>query len=259
MPELAITFLGTGTSQGIPVIACTCAVCSSRDARDRRTRSSIYVQTPECSFVVDTSTDFRTQCLREDVRQLDAVVYTHSHTDHIMGFDDLRPFCYGGKDMPIYGSAETLQDLRRVFQFAFNGENRFPGYVRPDARVVDGIFCLGDTEITPLPVPHGRSLVNGYLLKRHGERIAAYLSDCSAVPAPIIDAISGVQFLIIDALRYKPHPTHLSVAEAIEIARRTKARETHFTHMCHDLAHKETEAMLPENIHLAYDGLKLEI
>jgi phosphoribosyl 1,2-cyclic phosphate phosphodiesterase len=259
MPELAITFLGTGTSQGVPVIGCKCDVCSSQDMRDRRTRSSIYVRSPECAFVIDTSTDFREQCLREGVGELDAVVYTHSHTDHIMGFDDLRPFCYGGRTIPIYGSEETLRDLRRVFQFAFNGENCFPGYIRPEAHVIDGSFTLGKTELTPLRVPHGRFIVNGYLFSRNGERLAAYLSDCSGVPEPVIEAISGVRVLIIDALRHKPHPTHLTVVQAIEISRRVNARETWFTHMCHDLPHKTTNAALPENVRLAHDGLKLEL
>ena len=240
------------------MIGCDCDVCRSTDPRDKRTRSSIYVETPECAFVVDTGTDFRTQCLRENVRRIDAVVLTHSHTDHIMGFDDLRPFCPGGAQLPVYASEATMRDLQRVFIFAFNGENRFPGYMHPRPHIVDGPFTLGATELTPLPVPHGRATVFGYLFTRRGEKLAAYLSDCKTVPDAIIERIHGVRHLIVDALRHKPHPTHMSVSEALAIAARVGAGQTWFTHLCHDLAHAETESALPENVRVAFDGLKLE-
>jgi phosphoribosyl 1,2-cyclic phosphate phosphodiesterase len=255
--DLTITFLGTGTSQGVPVIGCDCAVCHSTDPRDKRLRSSIYVETPEAAFVVDTGTDFRAQCLRENVRRLEAAVFTHSHTDHIMGFDDLRPFCPGGRPIPIYGSYETLRDLERVYLFAFNGENRFPGYVHPVPHTVDGPFFLGETELTPLPVPHGRATVFGYLFTRRGERLAAYLSDCKAVPDPVIERIRGVRHLIVDALRRKPHPTHMSVDEALAVAAQVKPGQTWFTHLSHELMHAELEADLPGDVRIAFDGLKL--
>src|SRR3954466_11588308 len=155
MPQLQITFLGTGTSQGVPVIGCDCRVCTSADPRDRRMRSSLYVETPEAAWAIDTGPDFRSQCLRAAVRRLDAVVYTHAHTDHIMGFDDLRPFCPGGEPLPIYASPETMGHLMRVFEFAFNGQNRWPGYIFPEPHEVAGPFQLGDLEVEPLPVPHG--------------------------------------------------------------------------------------------------------
>jgi phosphoribosyl 1,2-cyclic phosphate phosphodiesterase len=259
MADLRITFLGTGTSQGVPMIGCDCRVCQSRDLRDRRTRSSLLVQAPEASFVVDTGPDFRAQCLRENLRSLDAVVYTHAHTDHIMGFDDLRPFCHGGREIPIYGSPETLADLRRVFAFAFNGENRFPGYVLPVAREIDGPFLLGNTELVPLPIFHGRSEVNGYLLRRDGRPLLAYLSDCNVVPDATLALIAGVHTLVIDALRRRPHPTHLSVDEALAISRNLRPEKTWFTHICHDLSHAETDADLPDGVALAYDGLCLEL
>lgn len=259
MADLTITFLGTGTSQGIPVIGCDCAVCVSEDPRDRRTRSSIYVQTAEASWVVDTGTDFRTQCLRENIRALDAVVYTHAHTDHVMGFDDLRPFCWERRSMPIHASPETMQDLKRIFEFAFNGENRFPGYVLPEPRVIEGPFFLGKTEVTPLPVEHGRARVNGYLFSREGRPLAAYLSDCKRVPDEVIERIEGTEVLIIDALRHRLHPTHLNVEEALDVAARVGPGGTWFTHLCHELAHGETEATLPTGVRIAYDGLKLEI
>lgn len=259
MAGLTITFLGTGTSQGIPVIGCDCAVCRSADPRDKRTRSSIYVETPECAWVVDTGTDFRAQCLRENVRRLDAVVLTHSHADHIMGFDDLRVFCPNGREIPVYASEPTMRDLERVFIFAFDGKHRFPGYIRPVSRIINDIpFMLGETELTPLPVPHGRTTVFGYLFSRAGEKLVAYLSDCQLVPDPIAARILGVRHLIIDALRHKPHPTHMSVSEALAVATRVQAKQTWFTHLCHDLGHAETEAALPRGVAVAFDGLRLE-
>ncbi len=258
MSELTITFLGTGTSQGVPVIGCDCAVCTSEDPRDQRTRASIYVETPECSWVVDTGPDFRAQALRERVRKVDAVVYTHSHTDHVMGFDDLRPFCWGGRDIPIYAAEPTMDDLRRVFVFAFNGQNRWPGYVRPIPRLIDGPFQLGETTLTPLPIVHGRAHMLGFLFSRKGERLAAYLTDCKEVPPAVIERIAGVRHLIVDALRYEPHPTHMSVDQALALSGQVGPAQTWLTHLCHELGHAATETALPATVRVAYDGLKIE-
>ncbi len=238
------------------MIGCDCDVCRSSDPRDKRLRSSIYIETPETAFVVDTGTDFRTQALRENIRRVDAVVFTHSHTDHIMGFDDLRRFSWQRGSMPVYASAETMTDLERVYRFAFTGSNPFPGYLKPEPHVVCGPFTLGETRITPLPVPHGNSEVNGYLFEREGRKLVAYLSDCSEVPDEIARKISGVECLIIDALREKPHPTHLSVAQALEVVARVQPRETYFTHIAHELS-QSYEKKLPPRVHLAYDSLKL--
>jgi phosphoribosyl 1,2-cyclic phosphate phosphodiesterase len=261
MIDFEITFLGTGTSQGVPMIGCDCPVCTSADPRDNRTRSSLFVQTPELAFAVDTGPDFRTQCLREHIHTLNAVIYTHSHTDHIMGFDDLRRFCDRQPDqkLPIYASAGTMADIERVFRFAFEAPVRFAGYVHPEPHVVSGPFALGATEITPLPVPHGRFTVNGYLFARAGRPLLAYLSDCKAVPPEVRAQIMDVEVLAIDALRHRPHPTHLSVEEALEVARAVRARQTWFTHLCHDLGHAQTEAELPAGVRLAYDGLKISL
>jgi phosphoribosyl 1,2-cyclic phosphate phosphodiesterase len=254
--RLTVTFLGTGTSQGVPMIGCDCAVCKSSDPKDNRLRSSIYAETPECNWVVDTGTDFRTQALRANIRRLDAVVFTHSHTDHIMGFDDLRRFGAVRGFMPVYAPAETMRDLERAFQFAFKALNPFPGYLKPEPHVVNGPFRLGETLLTPLPVPHGNSMVNGYLFSRDNRKLVAYLSDCSEVPDAIADQITGVSALIIDALRHKPHPTHLSVAQALGVAQRVRPERTFFTHICHELP-QSAEADLPSNTFIAYDGLKL--
>lgn len=241
------------------MIGCRCEVCTSDDPRDVRTRASIYVETPECAWVVDTGPEFRMQCLREGITRLDAVVYTHSHTDHIMGFDDLRAFCHGTRDLPIYASAATMSDLQRAFRFAFNGENIFPGYIRPKPHIIDAPFRLGETEVTPLPVNHGRAQVNGYLLSRRGEKLAAYLSDCKEISAPALAAIGGVRVLIIDALRHREHPTHMSVAEALAAARTIGPGQTLFTHLCHELGQRATEATLPAGVAIAYDGLTLTL
>ena len=238
------------------MIGCDCAVCRSSDPRDKRLRSSVYIETPETAFIVDTGTDFRTQALRENIRRVDAVVFTHSHTDHIMGFDDLRRFSWQRGSMPVYASAKTMADLERVFMFAFKGTNPFPGYLKPEPHLVNGPFFLGETKITPLPVPHGTAEVNGYMFSRTDRKVIAYLSDCSAVPDEIAEKILGVECLIIDALRVKPHPTHLSVAQALEVATRAQPKETYFTHIAHELA-QSFEQNLPPHTHIAYDGLKL--
>ncbi|MGI8432269.1 MAG: MBL fold metallo-hydrolase [Chthoniobacterales bacterium] len=241
------------------MIRCACAVCRSPDPRDIRTRASIYLETPELKFVVDTGTDFRTQCLRENIWEVDAAIFNHPHTDHIMGFDDLRRFAAprGGR-MPVYASAETMADLERVYAFAFRATSTSPGYLKPEPHIICGPFSLGQTTITPLPVPHGRSETYGYLFAREGVKLLAYLSDCSAVPDEIARQIVGVKVLVIDALRAEPHPTHLSVGQALEVADRVQPERTLFTHICHELA-QSAEAELPANVGLAYDGLKLTI
>jgi phosphoribosyl 1,2-cyclic phosphate phosphodiesterase len=197
------------------------------------------------------------QCLREGIARVDAAVFTHSHTDHIMGFDDLRPFCVNGP-LPVYASAETMADLQRVFAFAFDHTSQALGYGRPRPHLIEGPFELGGTLVTPLPLKHGRARVNGYLFETAGREMAAYLSDCKEVPEPVIERIQGVEALIIDALRYTEHPTHLSVGEALEVAARVRPGATWFTHLCHLLGHASAEEKLPPGTRIAYDGLKLE-
>ena len=260
MQELQITFLGTGTSHGIPVIGCECAVCKSPDPRDKRLRTAIHIQMPTLSVVVDTTPDFRTQCLRENITRLDAVLYTHSHVDHILGFDDLRRFCeLENKAIPVHGSAQTLASLQRVFQYAFDGSARYPNYVRPDPITMQGRFSMDGFDIVPVDLPHGRMITNGLVFEKNGRRRFAYFTDCQSVPAEAEEAARGVDVLVIDALRHTAHSTHLTVQGALEAARRIGARQTWFIHMCHEIGHAETEASLPPDVRLAYDGLRIDV
>jgi phosphoribosyl 1,2-cyclic phosphate phosphodiesterase len=258
-PKLTVTVLGSGTSQGVPMIGCRCAVCQSSDPRDKRTRSSIFLTTPHAAILVDTTPDLRQQALRENLDHLDAVLFTHPHADHIMGFDDLRRFCeIQGGPLPIYGSAETLGQVERIFFYAFNPKKIVPGYVHVLPHVVTGPFELGGLEITPLPVPHGAVSTLGFLFSQAGRKLLAYLSDCASIPEPVRATVAGVELLIIDGLRDKAHPTHLTVGGAVEAAQAIGARRTFLTHQTHEKRHIDRQKDLPAGIDVAYDGLKFE-
>ena len=256
---LRITFLGTGTSTGVPMIGCDCQVCLSPDPRDKRLRCALWVQTPGMQWVVDAGPDLRTQCLRAGIRHLDAALITHPHTDHIMGFDDLRRFTFGEDQfLPVYADADTLTALRRVFDFAFSGLHRYAGYLKPLPVEINGPFLLGETQVTPLPVMHGRFMTTGFLFQyQEGPRVA-YLPDCKAIPDTTMDLMRGVDVLIVDALRHALHPTHFSVGEALVAASAAGAGRTYFTHLSHELGHASLEAELPPGVSVAYDGLVLE-
>ncbi|PWU08597.1 MAG: MBL fold metallo-hydrolase [Verrucomicrobia bacterium] len=261
MGELEIIFLGTGTSQGVPIIGCDCITCKSSDPRDQRFRTSILLRTNSVSLLIDTSPDFRTQCLRENIRKVDAVLYTHSHTDHVMGFDDLRRFCeMADSDLPIYAVSETLNDLKRIFPYAFQTTHSFlKNYMRAAPREIKGEFSLGDLRIIPVALPHGRFTTTGFVFFRGARKLLAYYTDCKSVPPEAQEAARGAEILVLDALRHVPHPTHLTLQEATEAAQRLSVRGCYFTHMSHDLKHEETESTLPLGIRLAYDGLQLRI
>lgn len=252
---MEILFLGTGTSHGVPMIGCDCAVCLSDDPRDNRLRPSIYITGDQGTRVlIDTTPDLRQQCLRERITRVDAVVYTHAHADHTLGFDELRRFNHLTKrPVPVYGDEATLQAITRTFSYAFEKDAAAGGGV-PDVSltVIAGPFGVGELAFQPLTVYHGANPVLGFRIGRF-----AYLTDCNAVPDDTMALLNGLEVLVLDALRHRSHPTHYSLSEATAVARRIGARRTLFTHMCHDLGHAATCAVLPEGLSLAYDGLRI--
>jgi phosphoribosyl 1,2-cyclic phosphate phosphodiesterase len=256
---LAITFLGTGTSVGVPVILCGCPVCTSPDPRDQRYRSSLYVEGGGAAWVVDTGAEFRIQAIRTQLRRVNAVLYTHSHADHVMGFDDLRRFSVDNGDcMPVYAAKETLSELKRIFYYAFSGEARFPGYVHPEPRAITDPFRLGETEIVPVRLEHGRAHVIGFVFRQESRPLVAYLSDCKRVFERDLGLLEGVDTLILGTPCFKSLPTHMSLGEGLAFAEIVWPRETWLTHLSHDFLHAEVEKELPASVHLAYDGLRLE-
>ncbi len=256
---IELTFLGTGTSVGVPMIGCHCEVCSSQDPRNTRRRTCLYVRTEQTAFVIDTPPDFRQQVLDAGIERVDAVVFTHAHADHIFGFDDIRRFnTLQNCVIPAYADAETMEDIQRVFHYVGNKPEP-KGLYRPLVKfvVVDGPFTVGDVRLTPLDVEHGRKMT-GYLIEQGGIRIG-YVPDCYTMPAATVAALRGVDVMILDALRYRPHPSHISVQESLALLAKIQPKKAYLIHLCHDVDHAELELELPPSVHVSYDRLTLRL
>jgi phosphoribosyl 1,2-cyclic phosphate phosphodiesterase len=252
-----VTFLGSGTSSGVPMIGCRCDVCTSTDPRDRRLRPSIYVSVPgHAAILVDTSPDFRQQALTYNVDRVDAILFTHSHADHILGLDDIRRFNFmQGGPVPAYATAETWDHIQRTFYYAFDGIKRLGGGIpRLERHEIAGPLVIGGVHVVPVPLWHGDSPILGF---RFGN--FAYLTDCNRLADDAWPLIEGIDTLVLDALRDKPHTTHFTVDEAVDVIGRVRPRRAFLTHMSHDLSHAATGARLPAHVELAYDGLVLDV
>ena len=240
----------------MPMIGCTCKVCQSSDPHDKRLRPSVLLKLGAKRILIDTSPDLRYQALRASIDRLDAVLYTHSHADHILGLDDVRPFNFLQRhDIPIFTSAETLETLERVFSYAFEKTPTETTRPRLTAQVFDsGPFDAAGIQITPIRVSHGKGTAHGF---RFGD--CAYLTDHNGIPPESMERLTGLDVLFLDALRHNPHPTHSTVEESLETVEILKPRRAYFTHISHDLMHATLQARLPENVHLAYDELEIDI
>lgn len=250
---MRLTFLGTGTSTGVPSIGCECETCTSDDPRDKRLRVSILIEHAGQSVLVDTSSDFRQQALRYGLKRLDAVLITHCHADHIFGLDDIRPLNFRYGALGLYANERAWVDIRRIFKYIFEPSHFGGGLpqVIPHTVFPGASFCLTkDFNITPLEVIHGRLPVMAYRLNDF-----AYATDLSEIPAETIDQMGGLAVLVLDCLRFKPHPTHLWLDKALEYVEKLKPEQTYLTHIAHDVKHARDSARLPEGVQWAYDGL----
>jgi phosphoribosyl 1,2-cyclic phosphate phosphodiesterase len=250
-----LTVMGSGTSMGVPTIGCDCVVCHSSDPHDRRTRPSVLVEYDGHAVLIDTTPDFREQAIRENVRQLDAVLYTHTHADHILGIDDLRPisFLHMPGKLPLYARPDAAEFIRTMFRYIFEAKYKFGSLPQVELRPIEGTLDLFGARFEPVPVIHGETEIYGF---RFGS--AAYLTDHSDIPEGSYSKLQGLDILFLDALRHKPHPTHSTVENSLRIVERVKPKRTFFTHICHDLPHEATNATLPPNVRLSYDGMKLD-
>lgn len=253
---MRITFLGTGTSQGVPVIGCNCEVCLSLDYRDKRLRTSILVEIENQTIVVDTGPDFRQQMLRENVKRIDAVIFTHAHRDHTAGLDDVRAYNFMQKmDMPVFGTQPVLDQLKVEYAYAFAKEY-YPGIPRLDLKLIDGQdFSVNDVRVTPLPVMHLHLPVLGF---RFGN--FSYITDANFIPEETIQKLKGTEVLVLNALQRDPHISHFNLEEAMKMVDRIKPAKTFFTHISHKLGtHADVSDELPEAIALAHDGLQISL
>jgi phosphoribosyl 1,2-cyclic phosphate phosphodiesterase len=254
---MRIVVLGSGTSQGVPIIGCTCKTCLSENPKDKRLRASVYVETEGVRILIDTSIDFRQQLLRAKITDLDAILFTHHHVDHIFGLDDLRQINQRHKKwVDVYGNKKTLDEIKITFRYALDEElQRYMAVPMMKFNYLENKeFEVKNIKILPIEVFHGRIKIFGYRIGKF-----AYITDASMIPDEEMKKLYGLDVLILNALRIAPHPTHFNLEQATEIALKLKAKKTYFTHITHDLNHEDINASLPANIELAYDGLELLI
>jgi len=254
---IRVTVLGSGTSTGVPSVACECPTCRSTDPRDKRLRTSLLVRSDTTTVVIDTSLDFRQQMLQHDIMDIDGIVFTHHHFDHIGGFDDIRPYNFRyNRPIRIHAMQETVDVLHDTFPYAF-------GLIAPSGAAVPSVdthiidteaFTIGDITLQPIPMRHGSMRVNGY---RIGS--LAYCTDTNSISRDSMDLLTGLSTLILDGLRYEPHPTHFTVAQALAVIDELEPERTYLTHISHQIMHTDCEARLPANVRLAYDGLTIDI
>ncbi|HMG33825.1 MAG TPA: MBL fold metallo-hydrolase [Blastocatellia bacterium] len=250
---MRVTFLGTGTSVGVPSIGCECATCLSEDSRDKRLRTSVLVEYGGHNILIDASTDFRQQALRIGLKKLDAILFTHSHADHCFGLDDARPLMFRTGAIPCYATETTWVGLKRVYSYAFQ-PSEYPGLPRIIPHRIEGLFNLLGADVETLPVIHGRLEVSAFRIGGF-----AYVTDCNLIPEETCSRLMHLDLLVIDALRFKSHPTHMNLEQALEYIRRLKPRQALLTHISHDIKHAETSEHLPAGVEIAYDGLELEV
>ncbi|MCQ2253085.1 MAG: MBL fold metallo-hydrolase [Bacteroidales bacterium] len=252
---MKIKFLGTGTSLGVPIIGCDCSICQSTDSRDKRTRSSIIIEEQGKHIVIDTGPDFRSQCLANNVRHIDAVLITHPHRDHLAGLDDIRPFCYIQKQyIPIYASELSCKAIRRDFGYCF-AEPKYPGVPDIELHQIEygQAFQIADITVMPIAVMHAKMEVTAYRIGRF-----TYITDASLISPESIDLIRGSEYLVVNALRQEAHPSHFNLPQALELIGEINPRQAFITHIGHTLAHQATETLLPDNVRMAYDGMTAE-
>jgi phosphoribosyl 1,2-cyclic phosphate phosphodiesterase len=257
--QAEIVFLGSGTSMGVPTLGCSCPVCTSSDPRDRRMRPSIIVLfrdgDSERCVLIDSGPDFRQQALRENLRSIDAVLYTHAHADHILGLDDLRPLSFKSPDkIPLYADQTTTAVLRHVFEYTFSESNHYPYKARVELRPLEAHTNVFGVDFVTVPLLHGTLETVGF---RFGT--AAYLTDMSDIPEASFSLLQNLDILILDALRRTPHPSHSNLETSLKFVEKIRPKRAYFTHIAHELGHVETESELPSNVHMAYDGLRIPI
>jgi phosphoribosyl 1,2-cyclic phosphate phosphodiesterase len=250
---MKVTFLGTGTSVGVPAVGCECETCLSDDPRDKRLRTSVLIEHQTRNFLIDASTDFRQQALRTGIKQLDAILFTHAHADHCFGLDDARPLMFRHGAIACFATEVTWRGLRRIYSYAFDPAP-YPGVPRIIPHRIEGTFTLLGLNVETLIVPHGGLAVSAFRIEDF-----AYVTDCNEIPHDTCSRLKGLDLLVIDALRFKAHPTHMTLDQSLGYIERLKPKRALLTHISHDIKHQETSGHLPADVEIAYDGLTVEV